>query len=97
MHYRVSGDEFNKIKTQCVELRCYNDDLVTQLAKLETGRSTSDYEEKLTIQLEMINQMNEELEDLKGEFFTQLDSSLNSDQLHEKDRQLSVLRRSGRK
>ncbi|CAG5097226.1 Oidioi.mRNA.OKI2018_I69.XSR.g14986.t1.cds [Oikopleura dioica] len=81
---RVSAEEFEKLKSECLELRYYNDDLVTQLAKLETGRSTSDYEDKLTIQLEMINQMNEELEVLK-------------DQLHEKDRKLSILRRSARK
>ena len=62
----MSADEFNKLKTQCLELRCYNDELVTQLTKLETGRSSSDYEDKLTIQLEMINQMNEELEEREG-------------------------------
>ena len=61
--------EIKVIKGENIQLREINEKYVGTICELEDSKGLSkNDQEKLQIQLEMINQMNEEIESLRGEF-----------------------------
>ena len=63
----ILSNEIKSVKGECVQLREINEKYVAKICDLEDSKGMSKADqEKLQIQLEMINQMNEEIESLRG-------------------------------
>merc|ERR1712076_333698 len=61
--------EIDAVKGENIQLRDYNENYVTRICELEERTQSNDDKLKISnsIQLEMINNLNEEIESLRGE------------------------------